>query len=554
MPDLDYNAEQQAVLEAVDGTWVTVAGPGSGKTTVLLGRHMNMLRRNISDREILNLTFTRAAAEEMVRRVGLLSADKIFRTFHSFALDVAKKERRNFGFPLIDTVIPVRGEDYKLIFDLCRKFGVPDYEELKEKISGWKRTNIDPQKAIDEAERMPSKLAQKFVPLAQAYEQYEIQCRRQGWLDYDSLMREVVSLFETNTAARARHQKRYIAVDEAQDTDVVQFNFLKLLFGENIFVVGDENQLIYEWRSAQPGNLTNFERLFPGARKLYLGENFRSTGALVEFFKEILPVDNGIASRMLTRNPYGIREAYTRFFDEFTEAHTVLNEIITRGTPEKTAILTRTNRQLFIFQRVCAARKIKYNFLGRKDYWDQKEVKALLVHAKEKIGDPRPADQVLKEIIEKERMIEYFKERGRINDDSDPINNLNGTVKIAANKGTIEEFLEYVRKLTRGRRDVKRVRTLTLSTVHQAKGREWDHVYVIGANQGKMPHVEGDPAEEKRIYYVACTRAAKTLNISFNEEPSIFITHRDRIRIYTGLEEGDGISLHQSEGNSVAEA
>jgi DNA helicase II / ATP-dependent DNA helicase PcrA len=541
MPDLEYNLEQQAALEAIDGTWVVVASPGSGKTTILLGRHWNMLKRNISDRDVLNLTFTRAAAEEMVRRAGLLNAEKIFRTFHSFALDIAKKERRNFGFPLIDTVIPVRGEDYKLIFDLCRRYGIQNYEDLKEKISGWKRTNIDPQKAIEEAEKMPSKLAQKFFPLALAYEQYEVICRRQGWLDYDSLMREVVKLFETNATAKARHQKKYIAVDEAQDTDIVQFNLLKLIFGENIFVVGDENQLIYEWRSAQPGNLTNFERLFPGAQKLYLGENFRSTGALVEFFREILPVDNGIASRMLTRNPRGIREDYTRFFDEFTEAHTVLNSIIKSGEPEKSTILARTNRQLFVFQRVCAARGIKYNFLGKKDFFDQKEVKALLVHAAEKKDDPRPAHEVFKEIIEKEKMIEYFKERGRISDDSDPVNNLNGIVKIAANKGTMGEFLEYVRKLTRGRRDVKRVKTLTLSTVHQAKGREWDNVYVIGANMGKMPHSEGDPMEEKRIYYVACTRAAKTLHVSFNEEPGIFVLpYRDRIKVYTGLEDEDG--------------
>src|SRR6266704_4714862 len=87
------NQEQQAAAQAIDGVWVTVAGPGSGKTTVLLDRHMHMLMRGIKDKDILNLTFTAAAAEEMVSRVGLIGANKVFRTFHSFALDLIKQER-----------------------------------------------------------------------------------------------------------------------------------------------------------------------------------------------------------------------------------------------------------------------------------------------------------------------------------------------------------------------------------------------------------------------------------------------------------------------------
>jgi len=537
--DFSLNEEQQVAVQAIKGVYVVVAGPGSGKTTVSIQRFKNMLMEGIQERDILNLTFTSAAVEEMVRRTGLLSADKVFRTFHSWALDFAKKERSNFPFTLCDTVIPVRGEDYKLLFDLCHKHGIWDYEDLQGSISAWKRTNIDTEAALREAIKYRTKRGKRrqvsLVSLANAYADYEIQCREQGWIDFDSLMQETVALLESNDVVRARHQRKYIGVDEAQDTDVVQYKLLQLLFGGNIFVVGDENQLIYEWRSAQPGSLTNFERMFPGAQKLYLGENFRSTGELVKFFREILPVDNGIASHMVTHNEEGIQPSFVKFYDDFTEAHWVLERVC---DPARTAILARTNRQLFTFQRVCAAKGIKYNFLGKKDFWDQKEVKTALGHAKEVEDDGRQAHEVLAEIIERHGLVDYFSQR-EASDDSDPVNNLNGLVQIAVGKGTIKEFLNYIRKLTYARRDVKNVKTLTLATVHQAKGREWDNVFVVGANQGKMPHIEGDLAEERRIFFVACSRAGKSLTITFNEEPSEFIIHKGQIKTYTGLEDED---------------
>ena len=104
--------------------------------------------------------------------------------------------------------------------------------------------------------------------------------------------------------------------------------------------------------------------------------------------------------------------------------------------------------------------------------------------------------------------------------EGDPVENLNSIVKMAANKGTIPEFLDRLRKLTHGR---KKPNGVTLTTVHQAKGREWDHVFVVGAQQGKMPHTNGEINEEKRIFFVACSRAAKTLDISFYGNHSEFL-------------------------------
>jgi len=271
--------------------------------------------------------------------------------------------------------------------------------------------------------------------------------------------------------------------------------------------------------------LTNFARLFPGAQTLYLGENYRSTPELVDFFKEILPVDNGLASRMTTKNDSGTEPTFVKYADDVQECEQVLASI---SDPENTAVISRTNRQLFIFQRTCTMRSIKYKILGKKDFWEQNEIKKLL-HLAKGTTDSRPAATVLSDLIRNNNLIEIYRHSGKPMETS-PAENLNSIVKMAAGKGNIVDFLTYLNKLTRARKGKK---GLTLSTVHQAKGREWDNVYVIGAKQGTMPHDDGELPEEKRIFFVACSRAAKQLQISYHGQMSQFYSHRaNEIKTY----------------------
>lgn len=789
---MKFNDEQQACLDAIDGIHVVIAGPGSGKTTTLVQRYLGMLTRGIQSKDILNLTFTSAAAAEMVKRVGLLDSESVFRTFHSFAIELLKKERAELSFKLCDTVIPVGMEDYALVFDLVKRYPViKNFRTLMEKISCWKRTNVEPRQAKAEASN------QEFF-YALAYEDYEKECREQGWLDFDSVIRETVLLLEFNEGVRDRWKRKYIAVDECQDTDVVQFRLLQLIFHGNIFVVGDENQCqppetevsvlvkekcgrspaivksvpiedicsctdrlvswdskgkrirlgsgrrfkravryyrgwmlrihsgkkttrvtpnhfmwvkfdkdalnkgrnyfvylmwkkdvgfrlgtsrfrrvsgsnqlshrgyqegankmwilrvlssqaeaefweevyslrygipecsfhnkynnskktqeqinqifreanpdggryclshhrllfehplvswphkkhltkfhgyfktvaaniipalmrvpteisydsaiindvsremysglvysldvekdhtyvadgipvgncIYEWRSAQPGNMSGFSKKFSGAKSLYLGQNYRSTKRLVEFFKKILPVDNGIASHMITDNEEGVDPVFKKYSDSHEEAYWVLAQI---SDPANSAVIARTNRQLFEFQKVCAMKGIKYKILGKKDYFELNEVRKLLALAKDS-GSQLPANVVLQNLIDQHNLVYLY--RNSATKDSNPIENLNDLVRMAAGKGTIHEFTNYLRKRTHGRKSAK---GLTLSTVHGSKGREFSNVFLIGCNQGMMPHKEGELMEEERIFFVGCTRAADFLHISYTNQPSQFI-------------------------------
>jgi DNA helicase-2/ATP-dependent DNA helicase PcrA len=534
---MKLNEAQLACVAARDGVFVTIAGPGSGKTSVLIQRFLVMLMNGIPQEDILNLTFTSSAAENMATKAGIKDAKTIFRTFHSFALQIIDREREYLDFDLCDTIIPVELQNYQLLFDLVKIYqGISSWESLQEKISEWKRTGVTPEQALEETAHMREEYYQ-----ALAYRDYEIKCRQQGWLDFDSVMTEAVGILEKHEDARARWKRKYVNIDEFQDTDDIQIKFAQLIFDGNIYVVGDSNQGIYEWRSARATNLTNFHQHFPGAQKLFLGQNYRSSRQLVEFFKRILPDDNGIASHMMTENEDGTPPTITKYLDEYEEGEEVLKKAA--EDPTSSAIIARTNRQLFRYQKACAIKGIKYKFLGKKDFWQQPEVEKLLSWAK-KANPPLtvPADEVLKQIIRDKRLMEIYGRTTR-KMESSPVENLNDIVKMAAKKGNLPEFLNWLRKVTYARQNIK---GLTLGTAHMMKGKEFDKVFVIGATQGIMPHDDGELHEEHRIFFVACSRAAKELHISFYRSPSMFIPEEDRQRIVVFGDRDDNSSQESS--------
>ena len=517
------DADQQACVHAIDGVYVVLAGPGSGKTRVTVERYLYLRSLGIPDADILSLTFTAEAAAEMATRSGIPDAKKVFRTFHSFVLDIMHKERASVPFELTPAIIPVQFEDYDLRQALVKCYPlVKKADNLKEYISNQKRLGLSPEESLEREQG----IGQYF---ALAYADYERRCRAEGWLDFDSLMVEAVKLLETNPEVRARHARKYIQVDEAQDTDPIQLKLLKLIFTGNIFFVGDQNQAIYEWRGASPDIMASIPQVFSGAKTLYLGTNYRSTGALVEFYKEILPVDNGLASHMRTGNPAGESPTFTHYADDYQEAMQVLRRVT---DPPNTAIIARTNRQIFRYQQACFNAGIKSKILGKKAFWEQNEVKQLLSLAKAtKFPAEYTAAMVLKALVIQHRFLEKYKFSGNPLD-SDPADNINSLYKMSAKYVTIKEFLDFIRRLTYGSKAAN-TPCLTLSTVHQAKGREWKHVFLVGVTEGILPHQKAEHPEERRIFFVGTSRAAEKLHICFYRQPSMFLeNYRDKIMRY----------------------
>lgn len=561
--------DQQTCADAISGNVVTIAGPGSGKTTVLIRRYLDMISKHrIPSTDILNLTFTNEAAKNMVEKVGLFGAEKVFRTFHSLALDIIMKEKQHLPFKVGEFVLPSYGQDFQLLRDLMKMYpAITSFRSLRDKIAEWKASNISPEQAIEDTYCDTTKKGSMFF-YAAAYRDYEKKCREQGWLDFSSLMDETVKLLETNDEVRSRYIRKYICVDECQDTDVVQFRLLQLLYGGNIFVVGDENQLIYEWRSAVAGNLTNFATHFPGATTLYLGNNYRSTGAIVAFLKKIIPVDNGLASHMVSMREWGIDPSFTQYDDDLQEVVHVLYQINESKDFNNTAIIARTNRQLRTFQKAAMALGIKTMILGQKDLWQKDEVKHLLELTKKFKDSGRKAYDVMEEQMRVNNLTHIYRNTGGPNE-KPPVENLADIVKLSANRGTVKEFLDWLRKLTYACEAAKspsyehrdKNPTLTLTTVHQAKGREYKNVFVIGCKQGMMPHKDGEILEEKRIFFVACSRAADNLHISFDTVRSEFLNDfQGEIKHYENRAKGQqdstpvGSTTSQASGASLLDS
>jgi DNA helicase-2/ATP-dependent DNA helicase PcrA len=466
----------------------------------------------VPDADILSLTFTREAAAEMGGRSESEDAKKIFRTFHSFIYELVQRERSSVPFPLSPAIVPTL-EEYELRDKLVRLYPlVKKSDDLKKYISSQKRLGITPDQAIEREIGM----GQSF---AHAYQDYERRCREEGWLDFDSLVVVGTELLENHSDIRARYAKKYIQVDEAQDSSPSEIKILKLLFTGNIFLVGDSNQSIYGFRGASPDIMASLPQIFSGAKIFYLGTNYRSTGALVEFFREILPVDNGLASHMRTSNAAGEGPTFTHYVDDYQEAQQVLRRVI---DPPNTAIIARTNRQIFRYQQACFNAGIKSKILGKKAFWEQNEVKQLLSLAKAtKFPAEYTAPMVLKALVIQHRLLEKYKFSGNPLD-SDPADNINSLYKMSAKYATIKEFLDFIRRLTYGSKAAN-TPCLTLSTAHQAKGREWKHVFLVGVTEGILPHQKAEHPEEHRIFFVGASRAAERLHITCYKNPSMFL-------------------------------
>ena len=330
--------------------------------------------------------------------------------------------------------------------------------------------------------------------------------------------------------------KRKILIKSSSD-------YLAFFFKGNIFFVGDDNQAIYEWRGAGSEVTKNIPKAFPGAKIMYLGTNYRSTGAIVEFIKEITPVDNGLASHMRTDNPYGVKPDFMHYADDYQEAAHVLKRVTDHP---RTAIIARTNRQLFRYQQACFSAGIKCKILGKKAFWEQNEVKQLLSLAKSaKMPASYTAPMILKALVIQHRLLEKYKFSGNPLD-ADPADNINSLYKMSAKYATIPEFLDFIRRLTYGSKS-NNTPCLTLSTIHQAKGREWDHVFVTGVTEGILPHSKALHTEEKRGWFVAASRAAKTLHVTCYRNPSMFLNdYADRI-VKFKPEAANGVPIQQGQ-------
>lgn len=388
------NKPQKEAVFHTEGPLLILAGAGSGKTRVLTHRIAYLIEeRGVNPWNILAITFTNKAAEEMRQRVDSLvgiGAESIWvSTFHSMCVRILRRYIDRLGYDNRFTIYDT--DDQKtLMKEVCRKTDI-DTKRFKERmllsvISSAKNEMILP-------EEFELNAGGDFVQLkiAKVYKEYEAQMRANNALDFDDLLVKTVQLLETQPDVRENYQERfrYIMVDEYQDTNTVQFRLVSLLAGKyrNLCVVGDDDQSIYKFRGANIRNILDFEKEFSDAKVIKLEQNYRSVGNVLEVANSVIRNNKGRKEKTLwTDNEKGEKIRLRQFDTAYDEAQFIAEDIkdeTAQGANYSDhAVLYRTNAQSRLLEEKFVAMNIPYKIVGGINFYSRREIKDVLSYLK----------------------------------------------------------------------------------------------------------------------------------------------------------------------------
>lgn len=512
----------------------------------------------------------------MKRRVG--REGPFIGTFHSLGARILRKECRAFG----RTPNFVIFDDHDA-FDLVKK--IVKGSLTKERPAFFAR-KISEMKNLDGALVRTKESAERRELVAAIFKKYEVALARNNAFDFDDLIGKPVALFKKNPAVRRQYQAKFdaVLVDEYQDINPKQYELVKL-FAErhkNLSVVGDDEQTIYGWRYADIRTFLDFDKEWPDAKIYFLEENYRSTGNIIRAAGMVAAENQYRTPKKLwTQNEAGEAIVLFEGWGENDEAAWIAEEIqkITTATARaEVAILYRTNAQSRAIEQALIRRDMPYQIFGGMKFYERREVKDAVAALRWASND---RDEVARERLEKnlsKRKFAEFKEKVGAAERPAPLaiinifletfsyadyleenfmnaderqENIAELMNFAEGFRDLSDFLEKISLLQatddqaaendahgdiRGKRDGKRgerednkTRKINLMTIHLAKGLEFENVFIAGAAEGLLPHIrsidnDASLEEERRLMYVAMTRAKKKLHISFYGMPSRFIS------------------------------
>ena len=582
-------AQQRAVCHET-GPMLVLAGPGSGKTTVLLCRISRLLERGLAKpQEILALTFSKAAAEEMKSRFENLNGASgvSFGTFHSIFFRIL---RSRYGWNVEQIFQEEERRNILRNSIEAEKWDIPDLEEyISQFFSQLSLMNSE----LEQPNRftpvgMP---VEEFRKLYRAYEGYK---ERHEKLDFDDMLTQCYQLLREDAAVREYWQRKYkfILVDEFQDVNQAQFACLQILAEkhQNLFVVGDDDQSIYAFRGARPDFLLHFPTLYPAAKKVTLNTNYRSTERIVNLAERVI----GNNEVRFVKNMKGIGEAGDKvtFFlaeDAAKEAAHIAEKIgrlLDEGVPlTEIAVIYRTNLQGGAFARELYKRGIPYDLRDNSgnvyEHWVAKDLLAYLLLAENEESDSalrrilnKPKRYIGKDLLAEAETMPYTLLRSFFVCPSlkgwqeESLENLRIDLN-QIRKRTLYDALKYIRKVIgydeyleefaayrrtsaqvlqeiadeimetakdcadvrsfreqlerlslqmkeQSRKKGQKRNGVALMTMHGAKGLEFRAVFLPSLVEGIVPHEKGmdTVAEERRLFYVAMTRASEKLCLS----------------------------------------
>lgn len=386
------NKEQQQAVQHTEGPLLILAGAGSGKTKVLTVRIAHLLAQGVNPYEILAITFTNKAAKEMKSRVEGLVGDVANRiwlsTFHSFCAKFLRFELDNFlgynsNFTIYDT-----SDSQAVIKAALKALNLDDkYYPVGAMIGAISDAKNKLLFASDFRKQARDFYQQK---VADVYEYYERELRKNNALDFDDLLLVAVKLLQSNEAVLDKYSKRfrYVMIDEYQDTNHAQYLLAKLLAShwKNIAVVGDADQSIYAWRGADIQNILDFEKDYPNCTSIKLEQNYRSTKIILDAANAVIENNEGRPKKNLwTDKTEGAKIQHFTAQSEHEEAafigDTIAKKHDIHGVPYgDMAILYRTNAESRVLEEALIKRALPYTMVGGTKFYDRKEIKDVLAY------------------------------------------------------------------------------------------------------------------------------------------------------------------------------
>lgn len=384
------NPEQQAAVKAIDQPLLVLAGAGSGKTRVITEKIAYLVKQGLPARHIAAVTFTNKAAREMKSRVARLLDDQQSRglcvsTFHALGLDILRAEAKTLGYKKAGLTLFDEQDKLTLLRNLIShstiNLDIGQVDHYAWQIGQWKNAFVTPEQAAALA-------VQEHYPIAQLYIDYTRSLKAYNAVDFDDLILIPVLMFQQHPPILEKWQNkiRYLLVDEYQDTNITQYQMVRLLAGRlgRFTVVGDDDQSIYAWRGAQPENLAQLQKDYPRLKVIKLEQNYRSTGRILKVANQLIANNPHVfEKRLWSTLGYGDPLRVLSHKDEIIEAQQIVSEIIhhkfkTGAAYRDYAILYRGNHQSRLFERCLRENNVPYFISGSTSFFAYTEIKDIL--------------------------------------------------------------------------------------------------------------------------------------------------------------------------------
>jgi len=566
----DLNEKQKEAVEYGRGPLLIVAGAGSGKTKTLTSRLAYLIAaKKVNPEKILAITFTNKAADEMKERVKKaiekenikIAKEPFVGTFHSFGARILRKESRLFGRSISFSIFD-DADSLSLIKKILKNLNISTSNHAPASLT--REFSRIKSELLDEKSFLGNKKSESVWYL---FKEYERVLEKNNAFDFDDLIEKPVRLFKKNREILKKYQSQhdYVLVDEYQDINTAQYLLVKFLASprNNINVVGDDQQAIYGFRFSDFRNFLNFEKDWPKAKLIFLEQNYRSTKNIIESSSALIAKNLMQKPKNLwTENEEGGRIRIVEHDDEFSEADFIVQNTQTylkKGM--NVGILFRTNAQSRALEQLFLEYGIKYNLFGALTFYERKEIKDIIAGLKYSLN---PVDEVSLSRLEKNfykktylklkdelpkkskmkpaQIIAYFvKATGYAEllkkNYENYLERLENVQELSYFSEQFENLAHFIEKVSlahplddqKRKRNKKYLEGANLMTIHLAKGLEFDVVFVTGVNEGILPHQRSlflaeDMEEERRLMYVAMTRAKKELYLNFYHAPSRFLS------------------------------